>query len=132
MQGICYMLIYVNIKNCIALWTFTRLYIYEQGTFKYCCCSAAKLCLTLWDPMDCNTPGFPVLYYLPDFAQTHVCCVDDAIKPSHPPSPPSHLYISIKMYLKSDVLFLSNRTFSDIYNSFNKELPPIQNTPSNR
>ena len=39
-------------------------------------------CLTLHDPMDCGTPGFPVLHYLPEFAQTHVHWVDDAIQPS--------------------------------------------------
>jgi len=41
--------------------------------------------------MDCSTPGFPVLHYLPEFAQTHVHWVGDAIQPSHsllPPSPP--------------------------------------------
>ena len=32
------------------------------------CCSVAKLCLSLWDPMDCSTPGFPVLHYPPEFA----------------------------------------------------------------
>ena len=37
-----------------------------------CYCSVAKLCLTLCDPMDCSTPGFPVLHHLPEFAQTHV------------------------------------------------------------
>ena len=31
-----------------------------------------KLCPTLCDPMDCSSPGFPVLCYLPEFAQTHV------------------------------------------------------------
>ena len=36
------------------------------------CCSVAKLCLTLCDPMDCSTPDFPVLHYLPEFAQIHV------------------------------------------------------------
>ena len=36
------------------------------------CCSVAKLCLTLFDPMDCSTPGFPVLHYLPETAQTCV------------------------------------------------------------
>ena len=36
------------------------------------CCSAAQLCLTLCDPMDCSTPDFPVLHHLPVFAQTHV------------------------------------------------------------
>ena len=34
--------------------------------------------------MDCRTPGFPVLHRLPEFAQTHVHRVDDAIQPSHP------------------------------------------------
>ena len=41
--------------------------------------------------MDCSTPGFPVLHYLPEFAQTHVHWVGDAIQPSHSlllPSPP--------------------------------------------
>jgi len=38
----------------------------------YSCCSVAQLCLTLCDPMDCNMPGFPVLHYLLEFAQTHV------------------------------------------------------------
>ena len=46
----------------------------------------------LCDPMDCSMPGFPVLHYLPGFAQTHVHWVDDAIQLSHPlssPSPPA-------------------------------------------
>ena len=34
--------------------------------------------------MDCSTPGCPVPHYLPEFAQTHVCWVGDAIQPSHP------------------------------------------------
>ena len=44
----------------------------------------AQSCLTPCDPMDCSTPGFPVLHYLPESAQIHVHCVDDAIHPSHP------------------------------------------------
>ena len=46
--------------------------------------------LTLWDPLNCNTPGSSVLHYLLDFAQIHSHWVSDAIKPSHlllPPSP---------------------------------------------
>ena len=35
-------------------------------------------------PVDCSTPGFPVLHYLSEFAQTHVHRVNDAIQPSHP------------------------------------------------
>ena len=47
---------------------------------------------TLCNPMDCSTAGFPVLHYLPEFAQTHVHWVGDATQPSHPlpsPSPPA-------------------------------------------
>ena len=54
--------------------------------------SVAQLCLTLWDPMNCSTPGFPVHHQLPELAQTHVNQVGNAIQPSHPlssPSPPS-------------------------------------------
>ena len=54
-----------------------------------CYCSVAKLCSTLWDPMDCSIPGFPVLHCLQEFAQTHVHWNNDAIQPSHPLSPPS-------------------------------------------
>ena len=39
--------------------------------------------------MNCNTPGFPVLYHLLELAQTHVHQVGDAIQPSHPLLPPS-------------------------------------------
>ena len=45
------------------------------------------LCLTLCDSTDCSTPGFPVLHYFSEFAQTHVCWVNDAIQPSCPLSP---------------------------------------------
>ena len=54
--------------------------------------SVAQSCLTLWDPMNCSTPGLPVHHQLPEFTQTHVHRVSDAIQPSHPlssPSPPA-------------------------------------------
>ena len=44
----------------------------------YCYCSVPKSCLTLWDPVDCSTPDFPVLHYLLEFAQIHVHWVSDA------------------------------------------------------
>ena len=44
----------------------------DKGFISKIYCSVAKLCLTLCDPMDCSTPGFPVLYHLLEFAQTHV------------------------------------------------------------
>ena len=41
-------------------------------------------------PWDCSMSGFPGFYHLPEFAQTHIHWVSDAIQPSHPLSPPSH------------------------------------------
>ena len=46
------------------------------------CCSVIQSCPTLCNPMDCSTPGFPVLLSFPEGAQTHVLRVDDAIQPS--------------------------------------------------
>ena len=46
-------------------------------------------CVRFCDPMDCIMPGFPVLHHLPEFVQTHVPWVSDAIQPSHPLSSPS-------------------------------------------
>ena len=59
-----------------------------------CCCLVAKSCLPLCDPMNCSTPGFPVLHLLPEFAQTHIYWVSDAIQPSHPLSPPYPLALN--------------------------------------
>ena len=52
-------------------------------------CSVIKSCPSLCEPMDYSMPGFPVLHYLLEFAQTHVHWVSDAIQPSHPLSCPS-------------------------------------------
>ena len=46
-------------------------------------------CLTLCKPMNWSMPGFPVHHQLPEFTQTHVHWVSDAIQPSHPLSSPS-------------------------------------------
>ena len=43
------------------------------------CCSVTKLCLLLCDPINCSTPGFPVLHQLLKLAQTHIHRVSDAI-----------------------------------------------------
>ena len=48
--------------------------------------------------MDCSMPGFPVLHYLPEFAQTHVHWVSDAIHPSHPLLPPSPLALNLSLH----------------------------------
>ena len=54
--------------------------------------SVAQSCPTLCDPMNHSTPGLPVRHHLPEFSQTHIHRVSDAIQPSHPlssPSPPA-------------------------------------------
>ena len=54
--------------------------------------SVAQSCPTICDPMNRSTPSLPVHHKLPEFTQTHVHWVDDAIQPSHPllsPSPPA-------------------------------------------
>ena len=61
----------------------------------FCCCSVTKSCLTLCDSMNCSIAGFPVLHYLPEFAQTPVHWVSDAIQLSHPLSPPSSFALSL-------------------------------------
>ena len=54
--------------------------------------SVAQSCPTLRDPMNRSTPGLPVHHQLPEFTQTHIHQVSDAVQPSHPlssPSPPA-------------------------------------------
>ena len=66
--------------------------------FIHSCCSVTQLCLTLCEPMDCSTPGFPVLHHLPEFAQTHVHWVNDAIQLFHPLLPPSPLALNLSQH----------------------------------
>ena len=48
-----------------------------------CCCSVIQLFLAVCDPVACNTPDFPDLHHLPEFTQTYVHLVSDAIQPFH-------------------------------------------------
>jgi len=87
--------------------------------------SVAQLCPTLCDPMNHSTPGLPVHHHLPEFTQTHVHWVSDAIQPSHPLSsllflPPalcvhrSALYICVfisSLELGSSVLIFLDSTY---------------------
>ena len=62
--------------------------LYNRFSFS----SVTQSCLTLCDPMDWSMLGLPVHHQLPEFTQTHVHWVGDAIQPSHPlasPSPPA-------------------------------------------
>ena len=78
------------------------IYTSELKVFKWdiCCFSIDKSCLILWTSMDCRLPGFPILYYLLEFAQTHVHWV---LMPS------SHLILCHPLLL---LIVPSNRVFS--------------------
>ena len=74
-------------------------YIAEYYFIVYiCCCSVVKSCPTLCNPMNSSMPGFPVLHYLPGFAQTHVHWVSNAIQPSHLLLLPFPLTLSLSKY----------------------------------
>ena len=63
---------------------------------RFCCFSVTKSCLTLCNPMNCRTPGFPVPHHLLEVAKVHVHWIGDAIQPSHTllPSSPSAFNLS--------------------------------------
>ena len=63
--------------------------IYTGVLIIYQFSSVAKSCPTLCNPMNYSTPGLPVHHQLPEFTQTHVHPVGDAIQPSYPLSSPS-------------------------------------------
>ena len=70
------------------VWMFTWKITQEYFQFS----SVAQSCPTLCNPMNRSTPGLPVHHQLPEFTQTRVHRVSDAIQPSHPlssPSPPA-------------------------------------------
>ena len=58
--------------------------VWESQLGICCCGSVSKSYPACCNPMNCSTPGFPELHYLPEFAQTHVHWVSDAIQPSNP------------------------------------------------
>ena len=79
----------------VPTWRYNKFWGESRDSFGYVMfqfSSEALSCLSLSDPMDCHTPGFPVHHQLPELAQTHVYWVSDAIQLSHPlssPSPPA-------------------------------------------
>ena len=69
--------------------------------------SVAQSCPTLCDPMNPSTPGLPVYHQLPEFTQTHVHRVRDAIQASHPlssPSLPPSIFPSIRVFSNESAL----------------------------
>ena len=80
------MLCLLSVYNCL----IKILSIHQSSSVQFS--PGAQSCPTLCNPMDCSTPGFPVLHQLPEFTLTHVHSVGDAIQPFHllsSPSPPA-------------------------------------------
>ena len=91
-------------RTSLSIWKFTVHVLLKPGLenfehymkpirlINFVLSSVAQSCPTLCNPMNRSTPGLPVHHQLPEFTQTHVHRVIDAIQPSHPllsPSPPA-------------------------------------------
>ena len=63
--------------------------LHSHQKCSFCCCSVTQSCRTLCNSMDCSVPGFPILHYLPEFAQTDVHSVSETIQLSLSLSLPS-------------------------------------------
>ena len=109
-----------------AIDTWIKLRCYVNKLVVNICFSVSQLCLTLCNPMNCSAPGFPVLHYLPEFAQTHVHWVNDVIQPSHPLSPPSPSQIVPSIRIFSSELALCIR-WPKYYWSFSFNICPSVN-----
>ena len=91
-------------KKCINHWTVTLFSHAISVQFS----SVAQSCPTLCDPMNCSTPGLPIHHQLPEFTQTHVHLVGDAIQPSHPVIP----FSSCLQYLPTSESFPMSQLFA--------------------
>ena len=98
-------------KKC-AIISLTASYVWISNTLSNSVQSSSvtRSCLTLCDPMDCSTPGFPVHHQLSELTQIHVHRVSDAIQPSHPLSHallllPS-IFPSIRVFSNESVLHI--------------------------
>ena len=88
---------------CIGRWILKHWNTSEVLSFS----SVTQSCPALWEPMDCSMPGFLVHHLLPEFSQTHIHWMGDAIQPSHPlssPSPPTFNVSSIRVFSNESVL----------------------------
>ena len=77
---------------------------------RYAAAKSLQSCPTLCDPMNHSTPGLPVHHQLPEFTQTHVHQVRDAIQPPHPllsPSPPAPNPSQHQSFSNESTLYIS-------------------------
>ena len=74
-----------QIQSLNSEWLFHTFMSWNEDSVQFS--SVSQSCLTLCDPMNCSTPGLLVHHQLPEFTQTHIHWVSDAIQPSHPVLP---------------------------------------------
>ena len=92
--------------------------------------SVAQSCLTLCDPMNRSMPGLPVHHHLPEFTETHVHQVSDAIQASHPlssPSPSAPIPPSIRVFSNDSTLHMRRPKYWSFSFSIltSKEIPGL-------
>ena len=112
-----------------------RRYLWASGNesqmrfFSFFCCSysVTQSCPTLCNPMDCSTPGFPVLHHFLELSQTHVHSLSDAIQPSHPLSFPSTPAFNLSQHPKILQSFQSNRKEFQIQITFTSAIKTLNN-----
>ena len=100
-----------SILQCLAFFTvlFSHLYMTTGNTISLVqFSSVAQSCPTLCDSMNRSTPGLPVHHQLPEFTQTHVHWVGDAIQPSRPLSSPSPPALTIWTFVGKVIFLLFN------------------------
>ena len=106
-----YMLIHVkHLQECLSSVQFS---------------SVAQLCPTLCNPMNCSTPGLPVGHQLPEFTQTHVHRVGDAIQPSHPLSSPPPPALNLSQHQGFFQWVSSSHQVAKIRVSASASVPPM-------
>ena len=76
----------------------------KPGSLSFQFSTVTQSCPTLCNPMNRSTPGLPVHHQLPEFTQTHIHRVSDAIQPSHPLSSPSVIPPSIRVFSSESTL----------------------------
>ena len=103
--------LWLSVFSIICCWTYVnsweKMHLSKLFSLHVQFSSVTQSCPTLCDPMNHSTPGLPVHHQLPEFTQTHVHRVGDAIQPSHPlssPSPPAPNPPSIRVFSNESTL----------------------------
>ena len=95
---ISYPLLYTNLMKVKDTYRYSSIQKSHVFNFKFQFSTVAQSCLTLCDPLDCSTAGFPVHHQLPELVQTHGHRVSDAIQPSHPLLSPFPLALNLSQH----------------------------------